>query len=143
VAPISPRALRRAPWRPERWLLLAPLASPGATAKPWQDACAGTGAALEQSSAYGAWLLSGAAAAETLRRGCRLDLERLAPGRAAATQMAQVAVILARLPAGLLLLSPASTAQHLSEWLAAAAAPFGFVSGADVTVRALSGDEAL
>jgi hypothetical protein len=56
--------------------------------------------------------------------------------------MAQVGVIVARLPPGVLLLSPASTAQHFAEWLATAARPFGFGAGADVTVGALRGDEA-
>ena len=40
--------------------------------------------------------------------------------------MAQVAVTLAVLPAGVLLLTPSSTARHFQEWLAAAARSFDF-----------------
>jgi hypothetical protein len=55
--------------------------------------------------------------------------------------MAQVAVILAVLPSGLLLLTPATTARHLREWLASTAKPFGLVPRADVTVAAVCGDK--
>src|SRR5204863_169827 len=67
-----------------------------------------------------------------------LDRELVRPGRAAATLMAQVAVILARLPAGLVLLAPASTARHVREWLIATGRPFGLTAGPDVTVAELS-----
>jgi len=55
--------------------------------------------------------------------------------------MAQVAVILAVLPSGIVLLTPATTARHLREWLASTAKPFGLVLRADVTVGGLSGDK--
>jgi heterotetrameric sarcosine oxidase gamma subunit len=129
--------------RPECWLLLGPPALPGATAALWQAACAHVGAAVDLSSGLTALHLSGPQVRELLSRGCRLDLdpEVFPAGSAAATIMAQVAVILAVLPSGLVLLTPASTARHLREWLASTAKPFGLVLRADVTVGGLSGDE--
>jgi heterotetrameric sarcosine oxidase gamma subunit len=128
--------------RPERWLLLGPPAFPGATAALWQAACARVGAAVDLSSGLTALHLSGPQVRELLSRGCRLDLDPdvFPAGSAAATIMAQVAVILAALPSGLLLLTPATTARHLREWLISTAKPFGLALRADVTVAALSGD---
>ncbi len=128
--------------RPERWLLLAPPASPGASAALWQSACAPVGVALELSSGLAALHLSGMEVRAVLGRSCRLDLEPQAfpLGCAAATLMAQVPVILAALPAGWLLLTPSSTARHVREWLAATARPFGFQSREDATVAVLSGE---
>jgi sarcosine oxidase subunit gamma len=128
--------------RPERWLLLAPPASPGAGAALWQAACAPVATAVELSSGLAALHLKGTQVRAVLARSCRLDLDpQLFPGgRAAATLMAQVPVILAALPAGWLLLTPCSTAQHLREWLAATAQPFGFQSREDATVAVLSGE---
>jgi hypothetical protein len=124
-------------------LLLGPRALPGATAALWQAACARAGAAVDLSSGLTALHLSGPQVRELLSRGCRLDLdpEVFPAGSAAATIMAQVAVILAVLPSGLVLLTPATTARHLREWLASTAKPFGLVLRADVTVGGLSGDE--
>lgn len=129
--------------RPARWLLLAPPASPGATAALWQAACARVGAAVDLSSGLAAWHLAGPRVREVLSRACRLDLDPdvFPAGSAAATIMAQVAVILAVLPSGLLLLTPTTTARHWREWLASTAKPFGLVPRADVTVAVVSGDE--
>jgi sarcosine oxidase subunit gamma len=129
--------------RPERWLLLAPPASAGAAAQLWHTACAPAGAALDLSCALAAMHLAGPAVREMLARGCRLDLHPLAfpPGAAAATIIAQVSVILASLPSGLLLLTPSSTARHLRAWLGSTAQPFGFVAQTDFTVAELSGDQ--
>src|SRR4029077_5615429 len=108
-----------------------------------EAACARVGAAVALSSGLAAWHLAGPRVREVLSRACRLDLDpQVFPaGSAAATLMAQVAVILAVLPSGLLLLTPATTARHLREWLASTAKPFGLVPGADVTVAAVSGDK--
>jgi heterotetrameric sarcosine oxidase gamma subunit len=129
--------------RPERWLLLGPPALPGATAALWQAGCARVGAAVDLSSGLTALHLSGPQVRELLSRGCRLDLdpEVFPAGSAAATIMAQVAVILAVLPSGLVLLTPATTARHLREWLISTAKPFGLVLRADVTVGGLSGEQ--
>jgi sarcosine oxidase subunit gamma len=129
--------------RPERWLLLAPPASPGATAGVWQAACAGCGVAIDLSSGLSALHLAGPAAREMLVRGCRLDLDPAVfpPGRAAATIMAQVSVILASLASGMLLLTPSSTSRHFREWLTSTARPFGFMPRSDLAVAVLSGDE--
>jgi sarcosine oxidase, subunit gamma len=128
--------------RPERWLLVSSPAPAGASVALWNDACAGAAAAIDQSSGLTALHLSGPTARDVLARGCRLDLapELFPQGHAAATVMAQVATILAALPSGMLILTPASTARHFSEWLAAAAQPFGLAPRADVTVGVLSGD---
>jgi heterotetrameric sarcosine oxidase gamma subunit len=128
--------------RPERWLLLLAPANPGASARQGLEICGTAGAAIELSSGLVVLHLAGSAVREVMKRGCRLDLdpEVFAAGAAAATAMAQVSMILAALPSGLVLLTPATTARHLREWLASTARPFGFESGADVTVTVLSGD---
>ncbi|GAC1661646.1 MAG: hypothetical protein PVS2B3_15090 [Steroidobacteraceae bacterium] len=128
--------------RPERWLLLLAPAAPGASATRWQGLLGTAGAVVEQSAGLSAYLLAGTPAREVLRRGCRLDLDPavFAPGGAATTHMAQVAVTLAALPGGLLLVTPASTARHVREWLLQVGRPFGIAAAGDVTVDALSGD---
>jgi heterotetrameric sarcosine oxidase gamma subunit len=115
--------------RPERWLILTPPASAGASAAVWQVACAGLGAALDLSSGLSALELTGAAAREVLVRSCRIDLaaDAFPVGAAAATIMVQVAVILVALPSGVLLLTPSSTARHVHEWLMSTARPFGLM----------------
>jgi heterotetrameric sarcosine oxidase gamma subunit len=129
--------------RPERWLLLMPPAAAGASALKGRDICGAAGAAVELSSGLAALNLAGSAVREVMKRGCRLDLDPTAfpAGTAAAAIVAQVAVVLAALPSGLLLVTPTTTARHLQEWLASTARPFGFQSGADVTVTVLSGDQ--
>jgi sarcosine oxidase subunit gamma len=128
--------------RPGRWLLLSAPASPGEAAAGWQAAVAGSGAAVDLSAALAALFLTGPAVREVLARGGRLDLapEVFRPGLAAATIMAQVAVILAALPQGVLLLTPATTAGHFREWLSVSAVPFGLTPQPDATVAFLSGD---
>jgi sarcosine oxidase subunit gamma len=130
--------------RPERWLLLSPPVSTGEAVRDAERIFAGLGAVLDHSSGLAAFYLAGPAWREVLKRGCRLDLDpRVFPARsAAATIIAQVPATLAALPRGLLLLTPATTARHLREWLAATAGPFGFASRPDVKVgrELLSGD---
>jgi len=130
--------------RPERWLLLGTATAAGTAVALWQEACGAAGTAVELSSGLAVLHLAGPAVHEVLSRGCRLDLNpsSFPAGAAAASVMAQVAVILARLPAGMLLLTPASTARHVREWLATAATACGLAVAADVTVAALCGDEA-
>jgi sarcosine oxidase gamma subunit len=74
-----------------------------------------------------------------LARGCRLDLatDAFPVGSAAATIMVQVPAILARLRRGMLLLTPATTARHLREWLVATSQPFGLALGVDVGMSEL------
>jgi heterotetrameric sarcosine oxidase gamma subunit len=128
--------------RPERWLLLCAPALPGATLADWRRACTGCAATIELSSALTALHLTGPAVPEVLARSCRLDLHpgAFVPGSAAACSMAQVPVTIAALSAGWLLLTPASTARHFTEWLTATAGPFGFAPAAGVTVASLSGE---
>lgn len=128
--------------RPERWLMVLASRAAGTSAARWQELFGTSGAVVELSAGLTAFLLAGAPAREVLRRGCRLDLDPgvFTEGSAAATQMAQVAVTLAALPGGLLLLTPASTARHLREWLLHVGRPFGIAAVSDVTVAALSGD---
>jgi heterotetrameric sarcosine oxidase gamma subunit len=128
--------------RPQRWLMLSRPAAPGQSARAWQEALGGIGTAVDQSAGLAALVLEGAAAAELLAGACRLDLHprMFPPGHAAATVMVQVATVLAALPGGLLLLTPASTAQHLREWLTAAAEPFGLVPQSQLE-EILLGDE--
>ena len=128
--------------RPGRWLVLAPPQHPGDAGAQWVGACAAQGAVVELSSALDIVVLGGRCAREVLARGCRLDLDPAVfqTGSAAATIMAQVAVTLVALPAALLLLTPASTAQHLREWLTATARPFGLAAEPDLTFSDLCGD---
>jgi len=130
--------------RPARWLLLTP-SLPGRAAANPVALPAGCAASIEQSSGLAALLFAGAAVREVLARGCRLDLDpRFFPcGHAAATVMAQVAVVLAALPGGFLLLTPATTAGHFEHWLAASARPFGLRAGAALTLQELCGDRPL
>jgi heterotetrameric sarcosine oxidase gamma subunit len=128
--------------RPERWLLLSPPAALGLVGATWQEACAGCAAVIELSSGLAVFYLAGADSAEVLARGCRLDLHPTVfpAGHAAATTIAQVAVIIVGLPAARLLLTPATTARHFAEWLAATGAPFGIAQTGAVPLAALSGE---
>ncbi len=128
--------------RPDRWLLLTTPAAPGESAALRREMCRGCGAVVDLSSALVAFLLAGTAVPEMLARACRLDLEGRAfpKGCAAATIMVQVPAILARLSAGMLLLTPATTARHLREWLVETSQPFGLALAPDATVSALCGE---
>ena len=128
--------------RPGRWLVLSPPAPPGAGAARWQAAAGGRCAVVDLSAALVAFLLAGPAAAEMLTRACRLDLDADAfpAARAAATIMVQVPVILARLAPGMLLLTPATTAQHLRDWLVTASQPFGLALSSAAAVNELCGE---
>jgi sarcosine oxidase, subunit gamma len=127
---------------PGRWLLLCAPAAAGELAAGWSGECDGCAAVVDLSSSLSVLQLAGAATREMLARGCRLDLARQAfpEGSAAATVMAQVSVILAALPSGMLLLTPTTTARHFREWLAHTGKPFGLTARSDVTVAALHGD---
>jgi sarcosine oxidase, subunit gamma len=127
--------------RPARWLLIARAGS-AAPAPSWLQDLTQLAASIELSSALSVMQLAGPGVRELLARGCRLDLSEraFAPGNAAATVMAQVAVTLAALPGGIVLLTPTSTARHLREWLCAAAQPFGLTARDDDIVGLFSGE---
>ena len=127
--------------RPERWLLLTPPAAAGAAAADWQRHCAGAGAAVDLSSGLAVLYLEGPAMREMLARGCRLDLDpaMFPRGHAAATIVAQVSIILAALGPGLMLLTPATTAMHLNEWLESAARGFGPLAHTNLSMADLIG----
>jgi sarcosine oxidase, subunit gamma len=129
--------------RPQRWLMVLEPAAPLTNAARWQELMGTSGAVVELSTGLAAYFLAGASAREVLKRGCRLDLaaEVFPAGGAAATHMAQVAVTLAALPGGLLLVTPASTARHLREWLGNVGRPFGLVAVSDVSVARLAGEQ--
>ena len=132
--------------RPGRWLLLAaPARAPGSPAAlvPALRAAAGPSSSCPRHSPRSC--SPGPAARAVLSRGCRLDLDAavFAPGHAAATIMGQVAVTLAALPAGILLLTPSSTARHFSEWLAAAARSFAVTPLAGVSFADVCGERSL
>jgi len=127
--------------RPARWLVIA---SPGTTgldaaSVEWRQAGDALAGVVDLSAAYTAFLLQGLRRAEVLARGCRLDLDpqMFATGSAAATIIAQTQVHMAALPIGMLLLAPASLARHFSEWLAAAASPFGLMPQSSISVAGL------
>jgi heterotetrameric sarcosine oxidase gamma subunit len=126
--------------RPDRWLLLTAPASEGASA--WEQATGGCGAAVDLSAALAATVLSGPAVREMLTRSCRLDLaaEAFPAGRAAATIMVQVPVILAALSGAMLLLTPATTARHVHEWLVTTSQPFGLILAPQASPADFYGD---
>ena len=104
--------------RPERWLLLLGRGAPGASHAAWAEASAGLAAAVDLSDALAAFHVAGVEPAAWRAAGCRLDLERQAEPGAAATSVAQSAVILVRIPGRWLLLGPSTLAAHLAHWLA-------------------------
>jgi sarcosine oxidase, subunit gamma len=137
--------------RPNRWLLLQPrpLGREDAEAGPasnsagdWQAACDGIGSAVDLSSGLTLLLLRGPHAVELLDRHCRLDLRRehFAVGRAAASLIAQVPIIMVTRARGLLLATPSSTSRHFREWLVAAGRPFGLGAPRSVATEELLGD---
>lgn len=111
--------------RPQRWLLLdfGSTAHHGAADGRLRDTLAPVigeaGALVELSAARRAWSWPGEDARGKLAAGCRLDLhpQSFPVGRAAATLIAQVNVILVARADDWLLLAPSSTAVHFSEWL--------------------------
>ena len=115
--------------RPERWLVLQTATAAGTRAAQWQTACTGVGAVVDQSSALIVLHLAGPLARELLARSCRVDLHEgsVPTGRAIATVMAQVQVIIAAIPSGMLVLTPVTTARHFREWLIASARLFGLL----------------
>ncbi|HJS91481.1 MAG TPA: hypothetical protein VJ738_16060 [Steroidobacteraceae bacterium] len=127
--------------RPERWLLLEPRREAGMSAARWESHCAGIGTAVDLTSALSVLDIAGPAAREVLARGCRLDLDpgSFTAGSAARTLMAQVPVIMGAHAAGVLLLTPSTTAQHFREWLCATARPFGLDPQADLATFDLLG----
>lgn len=128
--------------RPGRWLLLSACAAPGVTGAAWEKDFTGLASAVDLSSGLAALWLDGPLSREALARGCRLDLHPsvFPPGHAAATIMAQVAVILVALSSGVLLLTPSTTARYFHEWLAHAAAPFQFEALPALSFESLCGD---
>ncbi len=111
--------------RPQRWLLLdfggeahRPAAA-GALRDTLAPVIGEAGALVDLSAARRAWSWSGEDVRARLAAGCRLDLHPQAfpEGRAAATLLAQVNVILVARAEDWLLLAPSSTAVHFSEWL--------------------------
>jgi len=129
--------------RPARWLLLGPPAPPGNAAGRWAASLSGQAAVIDLSGALAAFVVSGPAVPEMLARGCRLDLRAAAfpMGTAAATIMVQVPVTLAALAAGILLLTPATTARHLHEWLLETSKPFAPGPEFEMSVHQLCGDD--
>lgn len=127
--------------RPLRWLLLTAPALPASAAARWSEACGDQAAVVDLSGALAAFHLAGPAVPEMLARGCRLDLraEAFPTGSVAATIMVQVPVTLAALAAGVLLLTPATTARHLHEWLRETSRPFGPGPESETSVRQLCG----
>ena len=116
--------------RPERWLLLQAPTLPGARVAQWQAACAGPGTAVDLSSALTVLHLSGPKSRELLARSCRVDLHEsvLPSGRAVATVMAQVSIVIVTMPGGLLLLTPSTTARHFREWFTGSARVCGLLA---------------
>jgi len=122
--------------RPDRWLLAARRlrASSASDSKQealnrraagidWQSSCEGVAVAVDLSSALAPVRIQDGATYARLAGGCRVDLSPAVfpEGHAAATIIAQVQVILTRLPDAMLVLTPSTTARHFKEWLGAPA----------------------
>jgi heterotetrameric sarcosine oxidase gamma subunit len=129
--------------RPERWLLLSAKGATGALQHDWQSALGNAAASLDASSGLHALYLDGKAWRSMLARGSRIDLDPVmfTVGTAAATLIAQVSVILAGLAEGVMILTPASTARHLREWLLATSRPFGVDAPEGVTFDLFQGEQ--
>lgn len=126
--------------RPDRWLLLG---APGAPALAAALApSAADAVVLERGAGLRGLWVAGPAHRELLARGCRLDLggDELAPNRAGATLIAQTPVTLLALAHGMLLLAPASLAQHLHEWLLLSARALAPLTERDVPFQQLTGE---
>ncbi len=93
----------------------------------------GAGAAhvADQSGAYGILDLTGPHARDVLAKGLPVDLDptAFAADAVAVSQIAQIGVILWRIPGGFRLATPRSSAGSFWHWLAASAAAFGLVLG--------------
>jgi len=124
--------------RPNRWLLAArrlrasfseseaeaeEALNRRAAGIDWRSSCEGVAVAVDLSSALTPFRIKNDATYSKLAGGCRIDLDpqKFTEGHAAATLIAQVQVILARLPNELLVLTPSTTARHFKEWLGAPA----------------------
>ena len=108
--------------RPNRWLLAENRETGSRAAEiDWRNACDGNATTVDLSSALTPFLVNDDATHSRLAAGCRLDLDSqiFQEGHAAATLIAQVQVILARLPDAMLVLTPSTTARHFKEWLGA------------------------
>jgi heterotetrameric sarcosine oxidase gamma subunit len=129
--------------RPGRWLLLQPMRAGAPAANDWQGAIGDLGSAVDLSAALALLLLRGSAARTFLSRHCRLDLRRaaFAAGRAAASTMAQVPIIIMARSRGLLLATPATTARHFGEWLEAAGRLHGLEAARPMPAAELLGDQ--
>ena len=130
--------------RPARWLVMSAHDPSGAradaaAAAPWRHAGDALGASIDLSGAHTAFLLQGARSVEVLSRGCRLDLDPrvFSTGSAAATIIGQVQVLLAALPAGILVFAPSSLARHFRDALELAARPSNFVPQSMISLGGL------
>jgi len=90
-----------------------------AAGSEWRNACEGIATVVDLSSALAPMRISDGATGARLVAGSRVDLDAktFQEGHAAATIIAQVQVILARLPGAMLVLTPSTTARHFQEWL--------------------------
>jgi heterotetrameric sarcosine oxidase gamma subunit len=116
--------------RPGAWLVTEPWGQEGYLARRFTIACFGAATIVDQTHAKTALRVSGPLARDVLTKGCRVDLHSrvFGPGRAAVTPIAHIDCVLVQVdhaPTFDLLL-PSTFAQAFFEWLALAAAEFGY-----------------
>ncbi len=112
------------PLGPATWLALTPHPAPDFAAALAAH-LAPAASVSDQSSAYALLHLTGPATPALLAKGIFLDLDRFAPGHAAATQLAHMSVLLWRDDTGFTLACFRSYASSLWHWLTTNAAEFG------------------
>lgn len=112
------------PLGPATWLALTDHPAPDFAAS-LSAQLAPAASVSDQSSAYALLHLTGPATPALLAKGVFLDLDRFAPGHAAATQIAHMSILLWRDDTGYTLACFRSYAGSLWHWLTTNAAEFG------------------
>lgn len=116
--------------RPDTWYLSQPRGASSELAERLASVAGPRAAIVDQSSGKTLIRIAGPAARDILAKGCRVDLHPrvFGPGRAAATPMAQINVLIAQVDDKPTydLVVPSTFAQSFFEWLAVSAAEFGY-----------------
>ncbi len=121
---------RTAIWlQPGIWAVAAPRGAEGALARDLSDIAAASAAVIDQTHGRCTIRIAGARVRDALAKGCRLDLHPkvFAVGATATTQIAHIGCLLHHADADIFELTMMATfAQPFWEWLAGAAAEYGY-----------------
>ncbi len=121
---------RTAIWlQPGIWAVAAPRGAEGALARDLSDIAAASAAVIDQTHGRCTIRIAGARVQDALAKGCRLDLHPkvFAVGATATTQIAHIGCLLHHAAPDIFELTMMATfAQPFWDWLAGAAAEFGY-----------------